>query len=169
MVNLEPGGWATITQKPVGLWTWATRAVHPGPGRQTGHRGPGERGGGATPRTAGRQDVRKGSNMESPPDATLREVVLLEAVSREAAEHIVNNPYDWGTHTEVCCWLPSKALGEEATKREVAVVDYDQQLFVDHRRHIVAAITSHMVKITSTTAKLCKTEDIFQLHVGTRQ
>ncbi|KAK3289685.1 hypothetical protein CYMTET_2909 [Cymbomonas tetramitiformis] len=112
--------------------------------------------------------IKKGSNRESLPDATLREVILLEAVSREAADHIVNNPYDWGTRTEVC-WLPNKALGEEATKREVAVVDYDQQLFVDHRRHIVAAITSHVIKITSTTVKLCKTEDIFQLHVGTRQ
>ncbi|KAK3237365.1 hypothetical protein CYMTET_52556, partial [Cymbomonas tetramitiformis] len=111
--------------------------------------------------------IRKGSNRESPHDAALREVVLLEAVSREAAEQIINNPYEWGTHTEVC-WLPSKALGEEATRREVAVVDYDQQLLVDHRHHMVAAITSHMTKITATTTKLCSMEDIFQLHVGTR-
>ena len=112
--------------------------------------------------------IKKGTNREPVEDATLREVLLLEATSPEAAEELLKRPYDWGVPTNIQ-WLPSREKVDEAARREVAIVDYRKTLFSDHRKYIVKAITEHITSLTSTTIRLTSTKDIFQPLVATRQ
>ncbi|KAK3252368.1 hypothetical protein CYMTET_38326 [Cymbomonas tetramitiformis] len=112
--------------------------------------------------------IRKGTVRESPEDAALREVLLLEAVSPAAAELIVQHPYPWGVATTTC-WLPSKEVSDEVAAREIAIVDRKQVLHDHHRGHIVQAIVEHVEKLTANTTALKDTEDIFDFHVPSRQ
>ncbi|KAK3239766.1 hypothetical protein CYMTET_50334 [Cymbomonas tetramitiformis] len=112
--------------------------------------------------------IRKGTVRESPEDAALREVLLLEAVSPAAAELIVQHPYPWGVATTTC-WLPSKEVSDEVAAREVAIVDRKQILHDHHRSHIVQAVVEHIEKLTANTTALKGTENIFDFHVPSRQ
>ncbi|KAK3255480.1 hypothetical protein CYMTET_35337, partial [Cymbomonas tetramitiformis] len=112
--------------------------------------------------------IRKGTARESPEDAALREVLLLEAVSPAAAELIIQRPYPWGFATTTC-WLPSKEVSDEVATREVAIIDKKQILLDHHRGHIVQAVVEHVEKLTANTTTLTGTDEIFDFHVPSRQ
>ncbi|KAK3289145.1 hypothetical protein CYMTET_3416 [Cymbomonas tetramitiformis] len=84
--------------------------------------------------------VRRGTVREAPEDATHREILLLEA-----------------------------EVSEAAAAREVAIADKKQVLLSSHRRYLVAAVVEHIVKLTQHTTTLRDTNEIFDLHVPSRQ
>ncbi|KAK3270025.1 hypothetical protein CYMTET_21553 [Cymbomonas tetramitiformis] len=70
-------------------------------------------------------NIKKGAGKESERDSSLREVLLLEAVSPTAAQTILQNPYDFGVPTTPI-WLPSKEQCDESNNTGVVVIDYQE-------------------------------------------
>ncbi|KAK3275536.1 hypothetical protein CYMTET_16335, partial [Cymbomonas tetramitiformis] len=112
--------------------------------------------------------VKKGAKKKSERDSSLREVILLEAVSPTIAQAILQNPYDFGVPTTPV-WLPSKEQCDESSKTGVVVIDYKQVLFTTHRPYLVEAIAAHVQQLTASTTKLKSYKDIFHLHVAMGQ
>ncbi|KAK3286495.1 hypothetical protein CYMTET_5952 [Cymbomonas tetramitiformis] len=76
------------------------------------------------------------------------EVVLLETVSPEHAEKIAHDKdlLDFGFPTTRGL-LPATELKREAGRREVAVIDYSQRAWLEHRGALVRAITDKLSKL----------------------
>ncbi|KAK3237880.1 hypothetical protein CYMTET_52070 [Cymbomonas tetramitiformis] len=85
--------------------------------------------------------MRKGTLRESPEDATFREILLLEAVSPAAAELILQNPQE-----------ASAPLFPPALHRDRG-----------------GPVAEHIEKLTQNTTTLKETNEIFDLHVPSRQ
>ncbi|KAK3275538.1 hypothetical protein CYMTET_16336 [Cymbomonas tetramitiformis] len=112
--------------------------------------------------------VKKGAKKKSERDSSLREVILLEAVSPTVAQAILQNPYDFGVPTTPV-WLPSKEQCDESNKTGVVVIDYKQVLFTAHRPYLVEAIAAHVQQLIASTTKLKSYKYIFHLHVAMEQ
>ncbi|KAK3281776.1 hypothetical protein CYMTET_10456 [Cymbomonas tetramitiformis] len=66
--------------------------------------------------------------------------------------------------------LPSAADKQALSQREVAVIDYSQQLFVGHRTRIVSAITKKLSELALRQKQPSYGEDsylVFEKHLGT--
>eukprot|EP00854_Cymbomonas_tetramitiformis_P005440 gene5440-6595_t len=82
--------------------------------------------------------ITKGTRNEKPTDATLRECIFLETTSVAAAQQLIcDTVYDWG-HDSKAIRLPSKAEDDTAGRREVAIIDPSQQVFIQHRKQLAA-------------------------------
>ncbi|KAK3242274.1 hypothetical protein CYMTET_48031 [Cymbomonas tetramitiformis] len=77
--------------------------------------------------------IKKGVRNETPSAASLREVVILETVTPGHAACISEDKsLDLGFQYKKF-FLPSAAELEEAGKREIAIIDYSQQIFMGRR------------------------------------
>ncbi|KAK3269789.1 hypothetical protein CYMTET_21786 [Cymbomonas tetramitiformis] len=115
--------------------------------------------------------IRKGDWGEPEEDAELREVALLETVSPEHTDKIAHDKdLDFGFPTTRGL-LPATELKREAGRREVAVIDYSQRAWLEHRGALVRAITDKLSKLAvSAGLKSGYGRDsslVFQKHLGT--
>ncbi|KAK3285476.1 hypothetical protein CYMTET_6924 [Cymbomonas tetramitiformis] len=115
--------------------------------------------------------ITKGTRNEKPTDATLRECIFLETTSVAAAQQLIcDTVYDWG-HDSKAIRLPSKAEDDTAGRREVAIIDPSQQVFIQHRKQLVARILRRVREPAKQQNKDIgnTTKAIFDGIVGTRQ
>ncbi|KAK3248945.1 hypothetical protein CYMTET_41610 [Cymbomonas tetramitiformis] len=115
--------------------------------------------------------IRKGDWGEPEEDAELREVVLLETVIPEHADKITHDKdLDFGFPTTRGL-LPATELKREAGRREVAVIDYSERAWLEHRGALVRAITDKLSKLAvSAGLKSGYGRDsslVFQKHLST--
>ncbi|KAK3248437.1 hypothetical protein CYMTET_42099 [Cymbomonas tetramitiformis] len=114
--------------------------------------------------------IRKGARDETPADNKIREVLFLVTHDQDLAQLLIkDNNLDFGFPTKKGI-LPSAAEKQALGQREVAVIDYSQQLFVGHRVRIVNAITKKLSALAVQQGLLPYGEDsylVFENHLGT--
>ncbi|KAK3265132.1 hypothetical protein CYMTET_26171 [Cymbomonas tetramitiformis] len=114
--------------------------------------------------------IRKGARGETPADNKIREVLFLVTHDQDLAQLLIKDSnLDFGFPTKKGL-LPSAAEKQALGQREVAVIDYSQQLFVGHRARIVNAITEKLSDLAVQQGLLPYGEDsclVFEKHLGT--
>ncbi|KAK3241569.1 hypothetical protein CYMTET_48685 [Cymbomonas tetramitiformis] len=114
--------------------------------------------------------IRKGARDETPADNNIREVLFLVSHDQYLAELLIKDKLlDFGFPTRKGL-LPSAADKQALSLREVAVIDYSQQLFVGHRKRIVSAITQKLSEVATQHKQPPYGEDaylVFEKHLGT--
>ncbi|KAK3241399.1 hypothetical protein CYMTET_48839 [Cymbomonas tetramitiformis] len=114
--------------------------------------------------------IRKGARDETPADNKIREVLFLVTHDQDLAQLLIKDSnLDFGFPTKKGL-LPSAAEKQALGQREVAVIDYNEQLFVGHRARIVNAITKKLSELAVQQGLLPYGEDsclVFEKHLGT--
>ncbi|KAK3288619.1 hypothetical protein CYMTET_3917 [Cymbomonas tetramitiformis] len=114
--------------------------------------------------------IRKEARDETPADNKIREVLFLVAHHQDLAQLLIKDKnLDFGFPTRKGL-LPSAADKQALSQREVAVIDYSQQLFVGHRTRIVSAITKKLSELALQQKLPSYGEDsylVFEKHLGT--
>ncbi|KAK3264462.1 hypothetical protein CYMTET_26799 [Cymbomonas tetramitiformis] len=114
--------------------------------------------------------IRKGARDETPADNKIREVLFLVSHHQDLAQLLIKDKnLDFGFPTRKGL-LPSAADKQALSQREVAVIDYSQQLFVGHRTRIVSAITKKLSELALRHKQPSYGEDsylVFEKHLGT--
>ncbi|KAK3239184.1 hypothetical protein CYMTET_50869 [Cymbomonas tetramitiformis] len=114
--------------------------------------------------------IRKGARDETPADNKIREVLFLVTHHQDLAQLLIKDRnLDFGFPTRKGL-LPSAAEKQALSQREVAVIDYSQQLFVGHRTRIVNAITKKLSELALQRKLPSYGEDsylVFEKHLGT--
>ncbi|KAK3262081.1 hypothetical protein CYMTET_29044, partial [Cymbomonas tetramitiformis] len=114
--------------------------------------------------------IRKGARDETPADNKIREVLFLVTHDQDLAQLLIKDRnLDFGFPTKKGL-LPSAAEKQALGQRDVAVIDYSQQLFVGHRARIVNAITKKLSELAVQQKLPPYGEDsylVFEKHLGT--
>ncbi|KAK3273822.1 hypothetical protein CYMTET_17954 [Cymbomonas tetramitiformis] len=115
--------------------------------------------------------IRKGASDETPADNKIREVLFLVTHHQDLAQQLIkDNGLDFGFTTKKGL-LPSAAEKTALGQREVAIIDYSQQLFVGHRVRIVDAVTKKLSALAVQQGiQQRDSEDaclVFEKHLGT--
>ncbi|KAK3262236.1 hypothetical protein CYMTET_28896 [Cymbomonas tetramitiformis] len=115
--------------------------------------------------------IRKGARDETPADNNIREVLFLVTHHQDAAQLLIkDSSLNFGFPTTKGL-LPSATEKTALGQREVAIIDYSQQLFLGHRVRIVDAVTERLSELAvQHGVQQRQSEDaclVFEKHLGT--
>ncbi|KAK3235845.1 hypothetical protein CYMTET_53978 [Cymbomonas tetramitiformis] len=114
--------------------------------------------------------IRKGARDETPADNKIREMLFLVTHDQDLAQLLIKDRNLYFGFPTKKGLLPTAAEKQALEQREVAVIDYSQQLFVGHRARIVNAITKKLSELAVQQKLPPYGEDsylVFEKHLGT--